>query len=113
MKIETNIGPTEHVHDPITYPPSERQVLDMLRPNFTRVTHQLIAGTLVMHLDTTRVSLEVVKKGKGVLLAVNPPSKYDEERSKIRFGKYDYPTLRLPYNEDVDDKLAHFCDKVK
>lgn len=103
MKIETNISPTSPVHDLLSYPPIEKQVLDALRPHFTTVTHELSGKNYIFTLDGYQCTVETTKKT--VLVSTY--------YRKIRFGELPWPSVRLPYNQDVDAKVAKFVQKVR
>jgi len=103
MKIETNLSPTSPVHDLLSYPPIEKQVLDCLKGHFTTVTHELLVKSYIFTLDGYQVTPEVTKKT--VLISTYYP--------KIHFGDLHHPSVRLPFNKDVDDKVAKFCGVIK
>jgi hypothetical protein len=108
--IETNLSDLEQIHDLITYPSIERQVMDLFRIHFPGISHKQ-AGGLTFDMDGSQCSVEVHKKKAKV--SVIPPSKYDHDAPGIRLGECDYPAVSLPYNKDVAAKVAKFSDLVR
>lgn len=102
MKIETNMP--GNTHDVIKYPSIEKQVFDICVTQFKVVTHSITRSGFAVNLDGLQCPLEV--KQKGVRISVLPSEDF-------KFGEGDYPSVRLPYNVDVKDKLLKFFDKVR
>lgn len=124
MKIETNISETEFTHDLIKYPPIELQVYNIFAGKFPNIKHENLGGRgITFDLDGTNCAVEIGsgKKSKkmtvtnAVRLSVVPEYGHD----KIRFGdsgrprEDTYPSVRLPYNEDITDKVDRFCEAVR
>lgn len=111
--IQTNVCDADITHDLLAYPPIEKQVFDFLKTHFPSLAYQREGG-IILTVDDSRISLEVVtkRKGQGVRLSLLPPA-YGSDG--IRFGSYNdkYPSVKLPYNKDLTKKIADFCDKVR
>lgn len=104
MMIKTNLSPTSPVHDVLAYEPIEAQVMDLLGAHFSTVKHELLVKQYIFTLEESyQVTLEITKKT--VLISTYSP--------KIRFGQLSHPSVRLPYNQDVDAKVAKFAQKVR
>jgi hypothetical protein len=104
MMIATNLSPTNPVHDLLLHPPIEKQLMDMLGVHFATVTHELLVKQYIFTLEGDyQVTPEITKKT--VLISTYYP--------KIRFGDLPHPSVRLPYNQDVDAKVAKFALKIK
>lgn len=114
MKIETNISDTDFVHDLIKYKPIQRQLFDMFTQRFPDIQYEN-SGGLVFVLDGTRCVVEIGTGKKSRKSTVTNAARLSiiAPYPGVRFGTKEYPTVRLPYNEEIDEKLGKFCGVVR
>lgn len=115
MQITTNISDVCSTHDAITYPAIEKQVYDLLAEYFNSVEYSFDRHGMQFVLDGIECSGGIPKKKQRFDLAVLPP--YHHEKGRVRFGglggDVKYPSVKLPFNTDVEKRLNKFVTAVK